>query len=296
MKTKSENAIPNGKLKSVAELRELIKKYKTILIASVKSLPASQFQEIGKKLRGKAIVKVPKKNLIFRAIDESGNDTLKNLKDRIDDSVALLFSNLDSFDLALELLKNKTSTKAKPGQEAPEDIEVKAGMTELTPGPAISELGALGLTTKVTQGKLEITNNRVIVQKGKKISQGAADIMTKLGIKPFSIGFIPVCAFDIKEGKLYSEINIDREGTIAKLKEAYSRALPFAVEIGYPSEDTIKFLLQKAGRHANKINRIMTGEPEPEVVVAVAEAPKEETKHKEEEKAPAAEGLSALFG
>ena len=52
--------IPEGKTKTVKELVELMKKKKTVLIASIKNIPASQFQEIGKKLRGKAIIKVPK--------------------------------------------------------------------------------------------------------------------------------------------------------------------------------------------------------------------------------------------
>jgi len=71
MKTKSGNTVPEGKIRIISELNNLIQKSKTILIASVKGLPASQYQEIMKKLRGKAIVKYPKKNLLFRAINEA---------------------------------------------------------------------------------------------------------------------------------------------------------------------------------------------------------------------------------
>lgn len=289
--------IPEYKKKTIAELADLVKNKKTILIASIKNIPASQFQEIGKNLRGKAIIKVPKKNLIFRTLDEAGEDGLVKIKDEIKDSVAILFSDMDCFDLASELLSNKTPAKAKPGQEAPEDIEIQAGGTDLIPGPAISELGALGIQIQIDKGKINIKEPKVIAKKGEKISQGAADIMSKLGIKPFSIGFIPLSAFDTQEKKFYAEINIDKEGTLADLKNAFGRALPFAVEIGYISEDTIGFMIGKAGAQANKINRIMTGEPEP--VVEVVEEKKEkvqETKPKEEEKAPAAAGLGALFG
>ena len=55
----------------VAELSDLLKSKRTILLASIKGIPGSQFQEIVKKLRGKAIVKVPKKGMILRAIDRS---------------------------------------------------------------------------------------------------------------------------------------------------------------------------------------------------------------------------------
>jgi large subunit ribosomal protein L10 len=287
--------IPDRKINAVKELADLIKNKKTVLIASIKNLPASQFQEIGKKLRGKAIVKVPKKNLIFRAIDESGNEDVKKIKEQIEDSIALLFSDLDNFDLAAELLKSKTPSKAKPGQVAPFDIEVEAGPTELVPGPAISELGALGIQIQIENGKITIKESKVITKEGSKISQGAADIMAKLDIKPFSVGFIPLSGFDVVTGKLYLEINIDKEGTIEELKTAYGKALPFAMEVGYICADTAKLMVQKAAGQEKRLIRVISGEPEE----VVEEAPKEEVKEekpKEEKKEAAAAGLGALFG
>ena len=203
--------VPEIKLKTVKELGDLIKNKKTVLIASIKNFPASQFQEITKKMRGKAIVKVPKRNLILRALDSSENEEIKKLKDQIGSSVAILFSDLDSFDLAADLLENTSPAKAKPGQEAPEDIEVEAGPTELLPGPAISELGSVGLEVQIEKGKIHIRNSKVIVEKGEKISANAADVMNKLDIKPFTIGFIPLSAFDNQEKKLYLEIEIDKK-------------------------------------------------------------------------------------
>jgi large subunit ribosomal protein L10 len=295
--TKERTAqIPETKINRVKELDDLIKNKKTILIASIKNIPASQFQEIGKKLRGKAIIKVPKKNLMFRTLDSSGKEEIKKIKEYIQDNVAILFSDIDCFELASELMENKSPAKAKVGQESPEDIEIQAGPTELIPGPAISELGALGIKIQIEKGKIHIKESRVIVKKGEKISENAAGIMSKLDIKPFSIGFIPLSAFDTQEGKLYLNIKIDKEKTITELKEAFGRALPFAVEIGYISKDTISFMISKAGAHANKINRIMTGEPEPVAEVPVEEKTQTEIKPKEEEKAPAAAGLGALFG
>jgi ribosomal protein L10 len=295
MKNQRTTQIPESKVNQVKELKDLIKKKKTILVASIKNIPASQFQEIGKKLRGKAVIKVPKKNLIFRTLDSKDSEEIKKIKEQIGDSVAILFSDMDCFDLAAELVRNKTPAKAKTGQEAPEDIEIPAGPTELVPGPAISELGALGIQIQIDKGKINIKEPKVIVKQGEKISGNAAGIMSKLDIKPFSIGFIPLCAFDTQDNKLYLNIKIDKEKTIAELKEAFGRALPFAVEIGYLSKDTIGFMIQKAGAYANKINRIMTGEPEPVTEEQSAESPKEKPK-KEEEKVPAAAGLGALFG
>ncbi|MEK6897816.1 MAG: 50S ribosomal protein L10 [Nanoarchaeota archaeon] len=246
MRAKTKNPAHEKKARIVGELANLLKNKRTILLASIKNLPASEFQEISKKLRGKAIVKFVKKNIILRAIEECGDEKIKKIKEQTGDNVAILFSDIDCFELASELIENKSPAKAKIGQEAPNDIEIEAGPTDLTPGPAISELGALGIKTTVDKGKISIKEPKVIVKKGEKISDAAASIMNKLDIKPFSIGFIPLSAFDNREKKMYLEIKIDRKETLAELKKINSKSLAFAVGMGYISKDTIKFLIRKA--------------------------------------------------
>ena len=97
-----EKEIPKEKLDAVKSIEELIKNSNTVMICSVKNLPGKQYQEIKKKLRGEAKVKVVKKNVIFRAIDNSGIE-IKKMKEYVKEDVALLFSELDIF-------KNKTTS------------------------------------------------------------------------------------------------------------------------------------------------------------------------------------------
>lgn len=262
---KKPKKISEIKLKAVKEFENLIKSKRTILVSSIKNIPASQVQEIVKKLRGKAVVKVPKKNLIFMGLDSSkqlneiiseGISSGKKLKENINENFAILFSDLDSFELAGELIKNQSPIKAKPDQIANEDIEIPEGPTELMPGPAVSELSAMGIKIQIEKGKITIKEPKIIAKKGEKISQGAAAIMNKLDIKPFKVGFIPLCSFDTKEKIFYSEIKIDREGTIEQLKTIYSKALPFAIEIGYSTKDTIKFLIGKARRYEKALEKL----------------------------------------
>jgi large subunit ribosomal protein L10 len=260
MKSKRTTPIPERKTKIVGELSDLVKNKKTILVASIKGIPSSQFQEIVKKLRDKAVVKVPKKNLIYKAI---GNDeSRKGLKEQITESVAILFSDLDCFDLSLELIESKNPAKAKAGQIAPFDIEIPAGPTELVPGPAISELGALGIQIQIEKGKINIKEAKVIAKEGAKISSAAAELMGKLDIKPFFIGFTPVCGYDTNEKKLYLGIKISREEALDDLKDSYSKAMAFAVEIGVVNEDTIKFLISKAGMHEKALENLINAKAE----------------------------------
>ena len=256
-KTAHKTHVSKKKIEGLSELTKLAKENRTILVASIKNIPLSQYQEISKKLRGKAVVKVPKKSIVFRTLDSLGKESTEEFKEKIEESTAILFSDMDAFELAAELVNKRSPAKAKSGQEAHSDIEIPAGPTELVPGPAISELGALGIQIQIDKGKINIKEPKIIVKKGEKISANAADIMNKLGIKPFLVGFVPLAAFDTKEKKVYLNIKIDTEGTVSELRSLYMKSLSFAVEIGYASEDTIKFLIQKASMNEKSLEKFV---------------------------------------
>jgi len=278
MTMKKPTHVSEKKKKLVIELSNLIKNKKTILIASIKDIPSSQYQEIVKKLRGKAIVKVPKKNIIFRALDSSGNEAIKKLRNHIKENIAILFSDIDAFELAAELISKKSPVKAKSGQESVKDIEIPAGPTDFIPGPAITELGVLGIQIKIEKGKIHIKEPKIIVKEGEKISATAADIMNKFDIKPFSVGFIPLAVFDTKEGKLYLDIKINKEETLKEIKTAFGKALGFAVEIGYISDDTIKFMIKRAGAEGKVLEGLAPKEEVKEESVSDADENKDVNK------------------
>lgn len=295
MKKVVEN-IPKKKVGTVRELAELIKTKRTVLVADISGIPGSQFQQIGKKLRSDAVVKVPKKNLLFRAIDEAKNEKLKELKEKIQGPVAILFSDLDSYKLAAKLLKNKSPAKAKAGQTSPKELEIPAGPTDLVPGPAISELGSVGIQIQIQGGKIEIKEPKVVAKAGDVISQKVADILGKLNIMPFTIGFTPLVAYDKNDNLIYTEIKIDTEAARTSLLGSYSQALSFAVSIGFVNNETIKIMISRAAAHERRINRIISGEPEE---IQIVEEKKEETQpeeKKEEAKTDGGAGLASLFG
>jgi len=262
MTTKIVTHVSDAKKKTVKEIVELIKQKRTFLIVSIKNIPASQFQEMSKKLRGRAVVKVPRKNLIVRAIETSGETAAKEIGAQLKENIAILFSDTDCFELAAELVRNKSPAKASPGQEAPEDIEIPAGPTDLLPGPAISELGAVGLQIQIEKGKISIKESKIVAKKGQKITAAVADVLSKLDIKPFSISLVPLMGYDSKEKKTYMNIDINVEKTLADLKHAYGKGLPFAVQVGYACEDTIGFLLQKAGKHGIAMEKLSQNTPQ----------------------------------
>lgn len=254
MAAKRETPIPEIKKRTVKELVKSFKESPTFLIASIKNLPGGQFQAIKQKLRGIATVKVLKKSLVIRAIEETGGN-LKEIKPFVIEDCALLMSNTDPFELSLFLSKNQSAAKAKIGQEVNEDIRVEAGPTDLVPGPVISELGALGIPIQIKEGKIEIREAKVILKAGDKVTLAADAIMGKLGIMPFRVGYEPLAAYDSKTGKVYSTLRINTEETLTAIKESHGRALALAVKLAYPSKETIPFILAKANMNHNALTK-----------------------------------------
>lgn len=287
--------VSDKKKRKVDELAGLMSK-KTIMVISIKGVPAAQYLAIKKQLRSKAEIKVAKKSTVNHALEKAKAPGLEELEKYVVDGTAILFSDEDAFEISGILSEEKTPAKAKAGQEAPEDIEIKAGPTDLMPGPDISALSSVGLIPKVEDGKIAIVKDAVIVKAGEVIDENKAAILAKLDITPFEIGLEPIAA--CMEGKVYADIKIDKEEMLENLLYVYGRALPFAVEVGYVNDITIDFMLAKAAAHEGVVTRIVTGEPEP-VAAAPAESTtetqtQEETK-KEEPAGESAAGLASLF-
>jgi len=246
MTDKIKTHVSEEKKAKVKELASLMKK-KTVMIISIKGLPSAQFQDIKKKLRGKAKIQVAKKSLIDFALDHSGIKELHELIPYVTENTAILFSDNDAFEISGILSDEKSPAKAKAGQIAPSDIEVKAGPTELLPGPDISALSAVGLAPKVEKGKIAIMKDKIIAKEGSVITPALASIMAKLDIIPFEVGVEPIAAY--MDGIVYSNIKINKEETIALLEESFGRALSFAVEITYVTKGTLDYIFGKAVAH-----------------------------------------------
>ncbi|VVB78515.1 50S ribosomal protein L10 [uncultured archaeon] len=249
----AKTKVPTKKVKSVQELAEHIKKSKTLMIVSIKGLPSRQFQDIKKSIRDSATIKVAKKNILLRAIKELKKESILSLEPYINDSCAFAISDTEGFELAGLLSKKKTPVFAKAGQIAPSDIEVKEGPTDLVPGPAISELGALGIQISVENGKIAIKSPKVVVKQGNVINEASCAVLMKLGVQPFSVGLNPVVFYDIETEKIYKEIKIDSEGAANELRDAAAKSLGFAQKIAYYCSETIGYLLAKGNMHAKAI-------------------------------------------
>lgn len=292
MRTKT----PEWKLKLVDKLAEQLKKHKVIGVIDLSGLPASKLQRIRGKLEGKVNIRMTKKSIVKKALEKTGN---KELADQASGMAGLLMTNMDPFKLSKLLDKTKTQAPAKPGQTAPQDIEVKEGITAFMPGPIMTELQEVGIKTKVQQGKIAIAQDATLARKGEEISKELANVLLQLGIEPMRVGITILSVSS--EGKVYKaqDIEVDEEKYINNIITAYNNAKNLAFNASIMIKEIIDLLLSKAGDQAKNLAynaRIITKE-NIDVILSLANSQMMELAEKAHSKDPKAlsESLAELI-
>ena len=234
----------------VDAIKDILKKYNLIGIASLKKVRASQLQEIKKSMQGKVYLRVLKNTLMKLAIEELKKEDLKKLEEYLEGSNVYLFTDLNPFKLALLLERGKVKTTAKAGDTAAIDVIVPAGNTGQPPGPIISQLNSVGLPTRIESGSVTISKDTLVVRKGEEINERLAGVLSKLNIKAVELGISMRVVFDNGTIIVGDKLKIDVDATRRAVEQSNQEAFALAMGISYPSKDTIKPLLQQAHQKA----------------------------------------------
>jgi len=239
----------------VKEIKHLIKEFPIVGALNVEGLPTPQLQNMRASLRPDVIIKISKRRLIKFALDDAKKDTpgIEKLEPYLIGMPGLIFAKENPFSLCKKLAKSKSPAPAKAGQIAPTDIVVPAGKTNFAPGPIIGELGSIGIKTGVEAGKVTIKLDSTVAKEGDHIKPKVADILTRLGIMPMEVGLDLTAAFE--KGVIYDKkvLAIDDKKFMQDLTNAASWSFNLAVEIAYPTKDTIELLLAKSFREAKAV-------------------------------------------
>jgi len=313
------------KLEEVDQLVDLFKSYDNVAVIEVAHLNDKQVQEMRKILRGKAIIRMSKKNLQLLAIekfkDMTNNEKLEELANNIPGQTVLCFTNMDIFDLKKIFNNNEWMVPAKPNEETPVDIWVTAGDTGLPTGQVISELNmTLRLPTRIQNDTIWIREDTRTHKAGDVVDVKEAAVLKKLGIKP--IESLITIKYAWSDGEFLTEdiIYMNMEKFKQDIMTAFIPAQKLALEMGVIDTETYRPLVRKAYREsiallfelpvfiedmqdeyikkaitdASSINCVIFGE----VVSSQPQKPKEKEAQVEEkeEKEEEEVGIGGLFG
>jgi len=228
--------VKKEKIQQVEQLKKLFDDNPVIGIIDLHKLPARQLQEVRKRLKEKAQIKVTKKSMLLLALKKSAREKIQELEKMIPLQPGVIFTSMDPFVLYKKINSLKSLTFAKEGDVAQGEIWVHAGPTSLLPGPAISEL----------------SKDALVAKKGEKISKNLASALRKLGIEPIQIGLRIRAIY--QNGQIYSEETLGLVETFQeKLRQGFNDAISLSVGIEFPTKENLKFLFAKAIQSAKAL-------------------------------------------
>ena len=322
----------------VKELTDIMLNNPVVAIVDIHGIPSPQMQQMRAGMRSRnASVLMTRNNLVLIALDEAAKKKpgLEKLKESVGGQCAIVATPMNPFKLFQQMEATKSAAPAKPGDIAPEDIVVKEGETPFKPGPIVGELQKAGIPAAIEGGKIVIRKDKVLVEKGHKVSEELAKILPKLEILPMTVGMDMKAAFE--DGIIYNKdvLDVPADYYPSMLATATRNAIALGVSIVYPTKQTINPLLAKAYREATAVSvkaaiptkdniKLLLAKANAEMLAVASRVPgleddrlkqqmaaataapapaeKKAEEKKEEEKKPevsedeAAAGLSALFG
>src|SRR3989344_4969693 len=241
------------KPQEIQKLKELIDSHEVIGVLDMHKLPGRQLYQMRNNFKGKASIRMSRKNLLLKATSESNKPQLKEIIERVEGPPALIIGNDDSFKLYKMIKSSRVKSKAKVGDRVDKDIVIPKGPTNLPPGPAISTLQKVGLKSIVQQGKIAIGADKTVLKAGDVVSDDVANVFNLLGIEPMEIGLTLVACYE--KGIVYSKevLDVDPEEYLNRLSLSIQHAINLSMEIGYITDLTARIAIQKAFREARSL-------------------------------------------
>lgn len=260
-----------AKKEMASEVKKILERSRSFVIASAVGLPGQQFLEIKKKLESQGlIVKMFKGRVFLKAASELGLRGVDKLEPMVSNPSIFIFSDKHNvFELGGLVKSIKTYRKAKPGEKADAEIVIPAGPTGIPPGPMISVFGRLKIPVQPRGSEIHVMRDTVVAKPGQEISPELASLLNKLGITPFIVRLNVLAGYEdgiIVPGE---KLVLDIEGTREMLREAITRAMGLAVEIVVPDRYVLEAAIRRAYMRASTLTielGIVTPENAPEIL------------------------------
>ena len=233
----------------VEELMRMFDRYPVVGVLDIADLPAAQFQQIRRQLRGQAEIIVSKNTLLRLSIEQAAgrkDPKLHELLNYLQGQSALIFAQVNPFKLNKALQASKMSAPAKAGMKSPKDITIPAGDTDFAPGPIVGELQRIGVKARIQAGKVVILEDSPVLRQGDVVTKEVADAISRFGILPLELGLKLRAAYEA--GMVFSAevLTIDEEKVLGQLREAYLHAVSISINTNYPTHATIGIFIAKA--------------------------------------------------
>ncbi len=217
-------------------VRHFFRSYSKIFVVNVDNVTSTQMHQIRASIRSDSVILMGKNTMVRKAMREviAENSKLDAIVPCIKGNIGLVFTNGDLKDVRDRMLANRVQAAAKIGLTAQEDIFVPAGNTGMDPNKT-SFFQALGISTKVVKGAIEITSDVLLIKAGQKVGPSEATLLNLLNLTPFSFGLTVLNVYD--NGSLFEPAMLDVTDSVleAMVQKAIKNVAAISLATGIPT-------------------------------------------------------------
>jgi large subunit ribosomal protein LP0 len=229
------------------KVQNLFRTYRKIFVVNVDNVSSSQMHQIRAALRSKAVVLMGKNTLVRKSMRDVYADVpeAEYLAPYVRGNIGLVFTNADLKEVRDTVVSNRVKAAAKVGLVAQDDISIPAGNTGMDPNKT-SFFQALGITTKVVKGAIEIVSEQVVVKSGQKVGASEAALLNMLNLQPFSFGMSVEMVYD--NGSIYEPAMLDITNDVVKgfVRSAINNVAALSLHMGIPTMASTPHLMVNA--------------------------------------------------
>jgi large subunit ribosomal protein LP0 len=223
-------------------MKMLMTDYSKCFVVSIDNVGSMQIQTTRKALRGKAEVLMGKNTMMRKCIrdyvEENPDTPVAQLESVCRGNVGFVFTNGDLGAIREVLESNVRPAPAKVGASAPTDVIVPKGPTGCDPGQT-AFFQTLQISTKITKGQIEMTNDTHLIKKGDKVTASQSALLKKLNIEPFTYGMTLACVYD--NGSLFDAkvLDITDDVLAEKFVAALNTISQLSLALNYPTSASV---------------------------------------------------------
>uniref|UniRef100_A0A2K5TXZ9 Large ribosomal subunit protein uL10 n=1 Tax=Macaca fascicularis TaxID=9541 RepID=A0A2K5TXZ9_MACFA len=198
---------PNPFLKII----QLLDDYLKCFVVGADNVSSKQMQQIRMSLRGKAVVLMGKNAMMCKAVRGhlENSPALEKLLPRFQGNVGFVFTEEDLTEITDMLLASKVPAATHAGAITPCEVTVPAQNTGLGPEKT-SFFQALGITTKISRGTIEILSDCV---------RNIASVCLQIGYP--TVASVPHSIIDGYKGVLALSVETDDTFLLAEKVKAF---------------------------------------------------------------------------
>jgi len=229
------------------KVKKLFREYNKVFVVGIDNVGSSQMHQIRQALRAEAVLLMGKNTLVKKAMREIIDEIpeIENLMPCIVGNVGLVFTGSDLGLVRNLIVKNKVAAPAKIGAISQCDVTIPAGPTGISPDKT-GFFQALGISTKVVKGAIEILTPVKILSTGSRVGASEAELLGMLNIMPFFYGCVVQLVYD--NGSVFEPAMLDITATeVMKYHQAALQNIAaISLELGYPTIAAVPHVLVRA--------------------------------------------------